>query len=257
MLAIFIGILTGLFGGLVGLGGSVIMIPLMVRFYRLEQHHAHGTSLVAVIFTGLAGTLTYHLQGSMDIMVLCLAAPAVLTARLGALFAETLSARKLRLYFGVFIFLVGLIMAGKSYLPPPAAPLTGGAKLMILLGSGTLAGLISGMMGAGGGSVLVPALVLLVGLNQHAAQGSALLAMIPMGLSGAYTHWRLGNVVTDILPGLLLGILLGAYLGGSLAHLLTEANLRLVFASIIILIGVGDICSVLGLKPPAPLSSGG
>jgi len=58
------------------------------------------------------------------------------------------------------------------------------------------------------------------------------------GLSGALTHWRLGNVVTDILPGLIIGILLGAYLGGSLAHLLTEANLRLVFASIIILIAL-------------------
>jgi uncharacterized membrane protein YfcA len=252
MLGIFIGILTGLFGGLAGLGGSVIMIPLMVRFYRLEQHHAHGTSLVAVIFTGLAGTLIYHLHGSMDIMVLCLAVPAVLTAHLGALFAETLSARKLRLYFGVFIFLVGLIMVGKSYLAPPAAPLTGAAKLMILLGSGTLAGLISGMMGAGGGAVLVPALVLLVGLDQHAAQGSALLAMIPMGLSGAYTHWRLGNVVSNILPGLLIGILLGAYLGGSLAHLLPEADLRLAFALIIILIGVGDIRNALHLRPPVP-----
>ena len=52
-MSLLIGLLAGFFGGLVGLGGGVIMIPLLVRFYKFSQHQAHGTSLMALVFTGL------------------------------------------------------------------------------------------------------------------------------------------------------------------------------------------------------------
>ena len=55
MIYFLIGIVAGMFGGLVGLGGGVIMIPLMVGVLKLTQHQAHGTSLVALVFTGIAG----------------------------------------------------------------------------------------------------------------------------------------------------------------------------------------------------------
>jgi uncharacterized membrane protein YfcA len=88
---------------------------------------------------------------------------------------------------------------------------------------------------------MVAAMVLLVGYSQHTAQGSALLAMVPAGSVGAYTHWRLGNVVTRVLPGLIVGIIIGTYLGGSLALLLAEANLRLVFTAVLFWLGLRDI----------------
>ncbi len=57
--AFLVGLAAGLFGGLIGVGGGVIMIPLMVRFFKFSQHQAHGTSLMALVFTGLAGAFTY------------------------------------------------------------------------------------------------------------------------------------------------------------------------------------------------------
>ena len=65
--------------------------------------------------------------------------------------------------------------------------------------------------------------------------------MVPAGSVGAYTHWRLGNVVPRVLLGLIPGIFIGTYCGGSLAHLLSEANLRLVFAVVLIWLGIRDI----------------
>ena len=65
------------------------------------------------------------------------------------------------------------------------------------------------MMGVGGGSIMVPAMVLLAGFPQVLAQGSSLLAMVPAGAVGAHTHFRLGNVVRGLLPGLIPGILGG------------------------------------------------
>ena len=56
-MSFLIGFLAGIFGGLVGLGGGVIMIPLMVGILKLDQHKAHGTSLVALVFTGISGAI--------------------------------------------------------------------------------------------------------------------------------------------------------------------------------------------------------
>jgi uncharacterized membrane protein YfcA len=245
LISVLVGLVAGAFGGLVGLGGGVIMIPLMVRFFKFTQHQAHGTSLMALVFTGVSGAVTYYLNGSVDIMAaVCLAAAAIFTARFGALYANALPEWQLKRAFGFFLIFVALLLLSKPYVAQLAflsQPVTGWARLAALLASGAAAGFLSGMMGVGGGSIMVPALVLFLGLSQYSAQGSSLAAMIPAGSVGAYTHWRLGNVVTGVLLGLIPGIILGTFLGGSLAHLLSEANLRLVFAVVIILLGIRDI----------------
>jgi uncharacterized protein len=66
-MSFIIGLTAGAFGGLVGLGGGALMIPMMVGFLKLTQHKAHGTSLVALVFTGLAGAVTYSFQNNVDV----------------------------------------------------------------------------------------------------------------------------------------------------------------------------------------------
>ncbi|MHB9075584.1 MAG: sulfite exporter TauE/SafE family protein [Desulfobaccales bacterium] len=251
-LSLLIGLVAGAFGGLAGLGGGVIMIPLMIRFFKFGQHQAHGTSLMALVFTGLSGAVTYYLNGSVDFLAATLlAASAIFTARFGAIYAHALPEWQLKRAFGFFVICVSLLLLSKPYLSHLAFlahPATGWVKVMALLAGGALAGFLSGMMGVGGGAIMVPALVLLVGLSQYSAQGSSLLAMVPAGSVGAYTHWRLGNVVTRVLPGLIPGILIGTYCGGTLAHLLSEANLRLIFAGVLIWLGIRDIRKALRMK---------
>lgn len=247
MINLLIGLSAGFFGGLVGLGGGVIMIPLMVGILKMGQHKAHGTSLVALVFTGLAGAFTYALNGSVDIPAsVLLASTAIFTARAGARFANALPEWQLKRSFGAFLILVSLLLLLKPYLYHLAEPATGWLKILILLLTGIFTGFLSGMMGVGGGTIMVPAMVLLIGFTQYTAQGCSLLAMVPVGMAGAYTHWRLGNVSASILPGLIPGILLGTYLGGSLAHVLSEAALRLIFAAVLIWTGVKY------LKTPKP-----
>ncbi len=174
-----------------------------------------------------------------------LAAAAIFSARFGALYAQALPEWQLKRAFGCFLICVSLLLLSIPYLSQLAClshPASAGwGKAAVLLACGVVAGFISGMMGVGGGALMIPPMVLLVGLNQYTAQGSSLMAMAPAGAVGAYTHRRLGNVVTRILPGLIPGILLGAYLGGSLAHLLAEAQLRLIFGATLIWLGTRDI----------------
>lgn len=243
MQSLLIGLAAGFFGGLVGLGGGVIMIPLMVRFAGLTQHQAHGTSLMALVFTGLTGAITYYVNGSVDVLAaVLLAATAILTSSLGALAANALPERRLKMAFGIFLIFVSLLLLAKPYLSGFARPMAGGWPwAAAILASGAFAGFLSGMMGVGGGSIMVPALVLLIGHTQHTAQGSSLLAMVPAGGVGAFTHWRLGNVVSGLLWGLIPGIMAGTFLGGTLANVLHEASLRFIFAAVLIWLGIRDI----------------
>ncbi|MBS1113461.1 MAG: hypothetical protein H6Q92_1224, partial [Nitrospirae bacterium] len=117
-------------------------------------------------------------------------------------------------------------------------PVSGSTKIVTLLLTGIFSGFLSGMMGVGGGTIMVPAMVLLSGFSQHTAQGTSLLSMVPAGGVGAFTHWKLGNVKSDLLTGLIPGILIGTYLGGSLAHILSEGTLRVVFAGVLIWTGL-------------------
>jgi len=246
-MSFLIGLVAGIFGGLVGLGGGVIMIPLMVGIKKLTQHKAHGTSLVALVFTGIAGAVTYFLKGSVDMIAsVLLAVTAIFTARAGAKFAHALPEWKLRRSFGGFLIVVSLLLLIKPYLPGLVHTTAGWYKAVVLLITGMFTGFLSGMMGVGGGTIMVPAMVLFIGMGQHISQGTSLLAMVPAGGVGAFTHGRLGNVESSLLAGLIPGILLGTYLGGTLAHILPEAALRIIFAAVLIWTGA----RYLKARPP-------
>ncbi|MBT9252952.1 MAG: sulfite exporter TauE/SafE family protein [Brockia lithotrophica] len=256
--AALIGLLAGAFGGLVGLGGGVVMIPLLVHTFRLSQVRAHGTSLAAVVVSGIAGAATYARFGSADLWgALLLAAPAMATANLGARFAHALPEWKLKRAFGAFLLFTTALLLARPYLNALAvsgaggAVGTSGAGIAVLLATGIFTGFLSGMMGVGGGSIMVPAMVVFLGVGQHLAQGTSLLAMVPTGTVGAWTHFRLGNVAVSILPGLLAGIFLGSSLGAWIAHLLPDAALRAVFAVVQTWLGLRY------LRTPAPAGKSG
>jgi uncharacterized membrane protein YfcA len=238
-MSLLIGLLAGGFGGLVGLGGGVLMIPLMVGFKNITQHKAHGTSLVALVFTAISGAFIYALHNAVDVQsAVLLAAAALLPARWGAKYCADVPEMKLKRIFGVFLIIVSIFMLLKPYLPLLASLDSGGGRLFVLLVTGMVTGFFSGLMGVGGGPIMISGMVLLAGFDQHIAQGTSLLAMAPVGAVGAFTHWQLGNIEKDILPGLILGIIVGTFAGGTFAHLLPEAVLRMIFTVVLVWTGL-------------------
>ena len=238
-LTFFIGLLAGLFGGITGGGGGIISIPLMVAFLKLDQHAAHGTSLVALVFTGMVGAATYAVNGNVDLAAAVLiAAAAVATARAGAHFAHSLPAWRLKRAFGGYLLIISLLMLLKPYIGTPQALTAGTARVIVLLATGAVAGFTSGMMGVGGGAIMIPSMVLIAGFDQHVAQGTSLLVMVPAAGMGAYTHAKLGNVRTAVLPGIVAGVLAGTWMGGTFAHLLSDAVLRAIFAVLLSWTGI-------------------
>ena len=239
ILGFVIGMLGGFFGGLVGLGGGVVMIPLLTLLGRLTLLKSLATSLMAIVFTALVGAITYFFHGTVDWKAaLMLAITAIATARFGALYAHSLPEKKLKKAFGVFLVIVSALLLAKSLAPQTGPEPALWVRLVVFLATGAATGFLSGMMGVGGGTVMIPPMVILAGMPQHLAQGTSLLAMVPVSMTGALTHYRLGNVQLDLAYGLAPGALIGGYLGGTAAHLLPDLYLKLIFAAVIVWIGL-------------------
>jgi len=235
ILGFVIGALGGFFGGLVGLGGGGVMVPLMTGVARLTQHKAHGTSLLAIVFTAAAGAATYYYHGAADwIVAVLLAVTAIMTARVGALYAHSLPERKLKKAFGYFLMFISASLLVKGLLPATGQEPAFWVRALIFLATGAATGFLSGMLGVGGGTVMIPPMVILAGMPQHLAQGTSLLAMVPVSVTGAWTHHRLGNVQPDLALGLIVGALAGGYFGGTAANLLPDIYLKVMFAAVMV-----------------------
>ena len=110
----------------------------------------------------------------------------------------------------------------------------------VFVALGICAGLLSGMLGIGGGVILVPTLVLILGFGQKTAQGMSLAIMVPMALVGAIRYWRNDDVNMDILViGLIVcGSLAGTMIGTTLAAHVPAHVLRKFFSVILVIVAV-------------------
>jgi uncharacterized protein len=103
-----------------------------------------------------------------------------------------------------------------------------------LLGVGLAAGFMAGLLGIGGGLLLVPAMVLFFGFDQHVAQGTSLLVIIPAALAGSWTHHRKGRLVLRDAVAAGAGGVLGAAVGAFLALGIDDIALRRLFALLLL-----------------------
>jgi len=225
------GALAGFTGGLFGVGGGIVLIPILTGRFRLTQHQAHGTSLAVIGATALASLFVYGAAAHVAWRVaLVIGAASVIAAPLGARLAARVSPRGLRLAFAAFLLLAAARLLWR--VPEPGAPLVpaGALEWVVDLALGCAIGLLAGFMGVGGGVLAVPAFVLLLGLPQATAQGTSLAVILMTAPAGAVEHHRQGNVAWGLAPWLAAGAALGAPLAAALANRLPYEWLTRAFA---------------------------
>ena len=240
-LPLLYGALSGALGGLMGVGGGIILVPLLVHALHRTQHEAHGTSLAFIIAVSLVAAGSYMRFERIDLPLAgLLALGAVPGVLLGARIARAMSARRLRQAFGVLM----LITAARILAIPPR-PEAAGAPWPALLdvALGGVVGIVAGLLGVGGGVIMVPVLVLAQRIDQHTAQGISLLVIVPTAVVGAWSHARHGHVVTRLLPALMAGGAAGAWLGAALAHRIDAPLLSRLFALFLLPVAVQMIWS--------------
>lgn len=229
---VLIGGLTGVLSGLLGVGGGFVLIPLLSAT-QVPIREAVATSLLYVVFVAAAGAWSHLREGTVDwVLAATLAGGAIPAAPLGSLAAHHLPAALLEVVFGglALAACAGLFLRREARLGgPPDNPAPGAARAYIvwrrcryagiehvfrvdalrglLLGVGI--GFISGLLGLGGGWLLVPLLVLVMGIPVPVAVGTSLVAILAPALTGALAHYRLGNLD----PGRALPLVLAGIVG--------------------------------------------
>ena len=118
------------------------------------------------------------------------------------------------------------------------------AQLIILIIIGLVSGLLSGVFGIGGAIIVIPALIFIMGLTQHQAQGTSLAFMIPpVGILAAWNYWKAGHVNWKFALVLALTFVVGAYLGSQFSLNIPDRTLRRLFGVLMILMAIKLIFS--------------
>lgn len=231
-LHLVLGLLLGGLGGMLGIGGGLVAIPLLAALHGMNQQLAQGTALVMIVPNVLIGFLRYRQRHPVALRrIASMLLPAVVLSHLSARLAVSIDPAALRHAFALFLLgLTGLLLwqlraprGLKAPLPARWLPLVGAAS-----------GVMSGLFTIGGGMVVVPALVLLFGTAQTTAQGMALAMVLPGAVIalGAYAH--AGQVDWSIGLPLALGGVMTVSLGVRLAYRLPVALLRGLFCAVLI-----------------------
>jgi hypothetical protein len=243
-----IGAIGGLFAGLLGVGGGIVVVPALVIVFSIiglpQEHLLHlaiGTSLATIVVTSVASMRAHHARGTVNWPVVRQMTPGVAVGCIfGAWVAAQISTTPLRLIFAGFEFYIATQML-LEFAPNPHRELPG--KIGMAL-AGSIIGGASSLLGIGGGTLMVPFMVYCnTPMRQAVGTGSALgLPIAVFGCTGfIVSGWQAANlplhsvgyVYLPALPAIAVTSLLIAPQGARLAHYLEPALLKRIFAAVL------------------------
>ena len=246
-LAVYVGLglVVGFVAGLLGVGGGLIIVPVLIMLLHaqglaagMEPQLALGTSLASILFTSLSSVRAHHRHGAVEWPLVRRITPGVIAGTLaGALLAALVSAHVLKLFFVAFLFYAATQM-WLDFKPRPHRTLPGPAGTTL---AGGVIGAVSSWVGIGGGTLSVP-FMLWHNVPLHRAIGTSAAIGFPIALAGALGYamggwqatglpaWSLGYLYLPALGGIVIGSVLTAPLGARTAHRLPVRPLKRGFA---------------------------
>ncbi|MCZ8524131.1 MULTISPECIES: sulfite exporter TauE/SafE family protein [Paenibacillus] len=241
-----VGLLSATFGSLVGLGGGIIIVPALVYLgpyfvgEPITVATAVGTSLAVLIFTAFSSTLTFMKQQRVDFksgwIYFLTCGPG---AMLGSYTTQFVDAKSFQLSFGIFMLLMAILLILRDRLKPlpvdwaikrtytdgKGQTFHYGYSILPALGIGLAVGFISGLFGIGGGSLFVPAMVLLFRYPPHVATATSMFVILLSSIMGSATHLGLGEVDLWMVAGLAPTAIIGGWLGALITSRLSSQKL--------------------------------
>lgn len=250
---LLLGAVVGFFAGLLGIGGGLIMVPVLTFIFNAQQfspdrilHLALGTTMAAIIFSSASSLRAHHAHGAVNWQVVKYITPGIILGTLGgATLVNALSSKVLSIIFVVFIYYAATQMLLKIT-PKPSRTLPG---RLGMFGAGSIIGAISSFVAIGGGLLTVPFLSTCNVKLQHAI-GTAAAVGFPIAVAGAIGYiangmaqsqplpeYSLGYVYLPALGWIVLASILTAPLGAKTTHSVKTATLRKVFVVLLYLLG--------------------
>jgi uncharacterized membrane protein YfcA len=277
LIAFFIALLAGAFGSVLGIGGGLFIIPSLTLFLGEGLKTAIAASIVAVIATSLGGGNVYVRRHVADIRLgLLLALATAPSAVLGAYLATRVNARVLAAVFALVLAVSAYRMfAGSRAAPRPApeeeaAPQPQGPfrfrgayfeastgetvryqvqNVPAGVGASTLAGLISGMLGVGGGIVQVPVMNLIMSVPIKVATTTSTYIIGITAMAGAFVYYnhRPSYVDPVLAVPVTIGVFIGASIGSRVLGRISQSALRTVFTAVMAIYAIQMVLRVFGI----------
>lgn len=256
---LLLGLFVGFFAGMLGIGGGMLLVPLLVFIFSAQHfpddrvlHLALGTSLTTIVFTSLSSIRAHHMRGAVRWDIVRSAAAGLVVGTLfGAFVADRLDSRYLAVVFVIFVSYSATQML-LDVKPKPSRRLPGAAGMA---GGSGVVGLISSLVGAGGGVVSIP-LMVMCNVDMRNAVGTSAALGFPIALAGAVGYiftglgqdqlpsMSLGYVYLPALIGIVIGTFVTVPLGARLAHSMPVARLKRIFAFILFALATRMLWSV-------------
>ncbi len=251
--------IAGLLGSLTGLGGGVVIVPLLALAFKVNIHYAIGASLVSVIATSSGSAAAYVKEGFSNIRIgMFLEIATTIGAMFGAFLASGTPTKAIAIVFGTVLLFSAAVSARKRKPPPPHEPIDRLATLLHLDGSYPLngkkqsyhvrrvplgfglmfgAGTLSGLLGIGSGAVKVIAMdeAMLVPFKVSTTTSNFMIGVTAAASAGIYLSR--GYIEPSIAMPVTLGVLAGSLLGAKLLVRAKTQAVRIVFAIVIAMLG--------------------
>lgn len=237
LLTLIAGAALGLFGGLFGIGGGIIAVPLLSLGLGMPQSAAQGTALALMTPNLLIAWWRYHQRLAIDWRdMLAIAVPGMLTTWGLAIFATRLDQAVLRIAFGAFLILLSLrlLKTSRAASPTGERPLPRWRLPVV----GMVGGSSMGLLGIGGSLLATPLLVGWLRQRQARAQGLALALVAPSAAVALATYAKVQQVDWGLGLPLAAGGLFTVSAGVALAHKLPERRMRKAFAWVMLATGI-------------------
>jgi hypothetical protein len=250
---------------MVGMGGGIILVPMLILLFHVNAHYAVGASLVSVIATSSGGTATYIREGYTNLRIgMFLVVAATAGGVLGALISGRLAPATITIAFGVVLLFCGVLSWRRREGSEPAAPSDPLAQRLHLEGSYPaiegwhpyrvyhvvsgfllmlLAGGLSGLLGIGAGAVNVLSMDQIMRLPYKVASTTSNFMIGITAAASAGVYFGKGFIDPGLTMPVMLGVFLGAMAGARFLTVARTRSLRLFFSVLVFLMAVEMIYS--------------
>lgn len=255
-----LGAVAGFLAGMFGVGGGLILVPVLLFLFDAQRFPAEhvmllalGTSMAGILFTSLASLREHHRHGAVNWHVVRNITPGILLGTgMGALLASSIPTRGLAIFFALFVYFVAAQILVE--IRPHAARQLPGAAGMTL--AGTFTGCLSSMVSIGGGSIIVPFLVW-CNISLRNAIGTSAAIGFPVAVGGtigyvvtgmnihALPPYSLGFIYLPALFWIALASVITAPLGAKATHHMKIGLLRKFFALLLLVLATKLLFKVL------------
>ena len=241
--AIFLALLIGVSLGALGSGGSVVTLPILVYVAGVPPKEAVGMSLAIVGATSLFGCLLHWRQGNFRLRpAVVFGVTGMCGSWFGSMGTHLISSSALMLTFAAIMLVVGARMVLSK---PSAAGPNGECRLVVCVPAGFVVGLVTGLLGVGGGFLIVPALVWFAGLDAKKAIGTSLGIIAVNSAAGLAGQLRFTQFDWRLTAEFLVCALIGMGAGIAIVKRTPERGLRRAFAVAVIMVGLAIAWRVL------------